>query len=67
MQLGVCYLWLLTVYLIHFIMVCNSKCMELQMYMYVHIHTHIMYKPDTYICTEQSTTVYVNIVKNYFV
>ena len=67
MQLGVCYIWLLTVYLIQFIMVCDSKCMELQMYMYKHIHIHnYMYKPDTYVSTVQCTKVFVNIVKKYF-
>ena len=40
MQVGVCYIRLSTVYLIQFIMVCNSKCIELQIYIYIDIHAH---------------------------
>ena len=41
MLLGVAYKLLLAVYLIHLIMVCNSKCMELHAYMLIHMHIHI--------------------------
>ena len=41
MLLGLFYNWLLAVYLIGLIMVCNSKCMELHAYMLIHMHIHI--------------------------